>query len=141
MDLARTCTTRPCQFFDDPSAPWVTIKWYRAASDAKWFPTPHKWGHLAWYSFPWEATGVGEIYGTPERWSNGFTPPTSTGQSYYGPLQYFQAGCPFDPFLTVPRDTWGLAIACTGPSDNFVLLEDAYNPVVLTEDGGYVLLE
>lgn len=141
MDIARTATIRECQFFTDPTAPAVKIKWYRAAPDAKWFPVAHKWGHLAWYTHPWTATGVGEIYGTPEKWSNGFTPPTSTGQGFFGPVEFFKDGCPYDPTLNVMRDTWGLAVACTGPRDNFILLEPDYNPVMLMETGDYVLLE
>jgi hypothetical protein len=140
MDLARSASTRACRFFRD-SGVEATIKWYRAPAGAKVFPVAHKWNHLTWYSRPWEATGVGEVYDAPDKWANGFTPPTAVGDHYFGTLQDFQEGAAFNPFNVTPRDTWGLAVGCGGIADQFVLLEQAYNPVMLTEDGGYVLLE
>jgi hypothetical protein len=139
MDICRTCTDRDCSFFkDDPTV--ATIHWYRAPSGAKVFPVAHKINHLNWYSQPWFAGGVGENYGTPEKWNNGFTPPTSTGQNYFGPIEYFQNGAPFDSSVTIPRDTWGLAIGC-GTPDCYILEEPDYNPLILQEDGTGILKE
>jgi hypothetical protein len=139
MDIARTSTDRDCSFFrDNPTS--ATIHWYRAAPDALVFPGVHKINHLAWYSFPWQATGVGENYGTPEVWNNGFTPPTASGQHYYGPLEYFQDGAPFDSSVNIPRDTWGLAIAC-GTPDCYILEEPSYAPLILQEDGSGIFKE
>lgn len=112
MDVARTCTDRDCQFFRD-GGPVATIHWYRCAPDALNFPVAHKIPHLAWFTQPWTAEGVGEVYGSKETYNNGFTPPTSRGIDFYGPLEYFQLGAPFDPSVNVDRDPWGLATDCT----------------------------
>jgi len=134
MDVARTATDRDCTFFnDDPRV--GRIHWYRAPDDAKFFPTYHKWGHLCWYSYPWESSGVGEVYGTREQWNPGFTPPTVAGQHFCGPLEAFQEGCTFDPDVNVERDTWGVAKACADAPDCFILMEESYHPLILQEDG------
>ncbi len=140
MDIARTATTRACRFFFDNGTE-ATINWYRAPVGAKVFPGVHKWNHLAWYARPWEATGVGEVYGSKEKYSKGFTPPTATGQAFFGSLEDMQNGASFNPLSFTPRDTWGLALACHGIADNFILLEPDYNPVLLAENGDFIVLE
>jgi len=137
MDIGRFAYDTKVLFFRDSSVE-TTMHWYRAADDAKYFPQPHKWGSLLWYSRPWEATGVGEIYGEPRKFNNGFTPPTSRGQDYFGPLEFFQDGCPFDSGVNVPRDNWGLAKSCTDLADCFILVEGADQGVIEAEDGGYL---
>lgn len=112
MDLARTATIRDCKFFHDSDVT-VKVKWYVAPDNAKFFPEPHKVNHLAWYTEPWKSKGVGEVYASKEVWSNGLTPPNVTGQDFFGPVEYFRHGAPFDPSIHVDRDFWGLAVACT----------------------------
>lgn len=133
MDIGRTAYQRDSTFFTDDGRA-IPIKWYRAPDTAAFFPFAHKWGSLYWYSFPWTATGVGENYGSAVTYSNGFTPPTALGTGFFGPAEYFRDGCKFDSTVDVPRDTWGLAKACAVP-DCFILLEPAYNPIMLLEDG------
>lgn len=140
MDFARSSTKHDAIIFRDDSRP-ITIRWYNAPPGAKVFPTRHKWGHLSWYTSPWEATGVGEVYDSPDRWSNGFTPPTATGQSYFGALADFQEGPLFDGSVNVPRDDWGLAIACPGCCKDSILLETSLPYITMTEDGKCIALE
>lgn len=113
MDVARFATIRGARFFSD-SIIETKIKWYRAPDGAKFFPTVHKWGHLDWYSEPWKAQGVGEVFESPQKWFNGFTPAGVTGQHFHGTLEQFQDGCKFDPSSWTPRNTYGVALACTG---------------------------
>lgn len=140
MDLVRTCYDRPCAFFTD-SGQLVNVHWYRAPDGAKVFPVAHKINSLYWYSFPWLAEGVGEDRSGQATYNNGFTPPTAEGQNFYGPLEYFRNGAPFDGSVNVPRDTWGLAIACTSIPDCFILEEPPCNPLILQEDGSGILKE
>jgi hypothetical protein len=140
MDVGRFCYSTEAQFFrDDPRT--ATIRWYRAADDAEFFPTAHKWGQLSWYTEPWAATGVGEVYGAKRVWSNGFTPPTATGQGHFGALEDFQLGAAFDASSSTPRDPWGLADACGGGDPGLLLQEPAYKPLILQEDGSWILIE
>lgn len=112
MDIARTASDCVSKLFRD-SDQVNTVHWYRAPVGAKFFPHAHKVNHLSWYTEPWKANGVGEVYGGESTYNNGFTPPNVTGQDFYGPLEYFQRGAPFDPTHHTARDFWGLAIACT----------------------------
>jgi len=140
MDVGRFAYARPCQFFRDGGPP-ITIKWYRAAPGALDFPAAHKFDQLSWYNSPWSATGVGEIYGPSLKWQNGFTPPTASGVQYFGALEDFQQGAVYDPTNDTHRDPWGIADACGGGDPEVILLEPAYKPLMLTEDGGFFLLE
>jgi len=113
MDISRFATRHDAIFFRDSNIV-IPIKWYRAPEGAKFFPVPHKWGHLSWYSRPWEATGVGEIYGAADRWFNGATPPGVTGEHFHGTLEDYENGCKFDPDHLTPRTPFGLPTECTG---------------------------
>ena len=140
MDVARSCSKRDARFFFDDGRS-ITLRWYRAPSNAKTFPTQHKWGHLTWYTSPWMATGVGEVYDSPDRYFHGFTPPTACGDAFFGNLSDFQNGASFDPATNVNRDVWGIPVACGCQPDRFLLLEAAYKPLLLQEDGFAILLE
>lgn len=140
MDVVRTCSKRLCRFFYDDTRE-IQIKWYRSPVNAKCFPTAHKWGHLAWYSQPWLAEGVGEVYDAKEKWSNGFTPPSATGQRFFGLLTNFQNGASFDPAVDVQRDQWGLALDCPGCCKAVILLESDSGFIALTEDNNCIAVE
>jgi hypothetical protein len=113
-DIMRSAYTRKTEFFTGGERP-LTIRWYRAPPGAKPLPFPSSFMSLNWWNRPYEASGIGEIYTGPPRWSNGRTPPTARGIAPYGPAEYFANGQPYNPDgPVVPRDFWGLATACTG---------------------------
>lgn len=116
MDVLRTSYKKSANYFLDSNID-ATIVWYKAPLGAKIFPGPHKWGSLFWYKFPWEASGVGENYDSGYTYSKGATPPTAFGRHYFGPLEYFREGCPYDPTNVTVRDAYGLAVACAQPDD------------------------
>ena len=140
MDFSRRGSRREAIFFQDNPIPFE-ITWYRANPAAKVFPGAHKLTHLEWYSRPWEATGVGEVYGSPDRYYIGYTPPTACGDHYFGALKDFQNGATFDPLINVARDVWGIPLVCGCMPDQFVLGERSYSPALELENGGYLLLE
>ena len=140
MDVVRNGYSRPACFFRDDTRQ-ATIQWYHAPPGAKCFPTPHKWGSIFWYKFPWEADGVGEVYGSPYKYSQGETPPTVDGQQFCGRLEDFQNGCKFDPDINVVRDVFGVAECCAKPDPGYVYLKEPLTGFWVTEDGSFVSLE
>lgn len=113
-DVVRSCYTRQCEFYQQ-GGPVGKILWYRAPHGALPLPIESSFMSLNWSTYPFEYTGVGEVYTGPPKWSNGRTPPTAHGISYFGDPNYFLAGQPWDPSgPSVPRDPWGLAAACSG---------------------------
>jgi len=113
-DFVRSCYTRQCNFFTGGGNP-LTIRWYRCPPGAKPLPFPSSFMSLNWNPRPYEMTGIGEIWTGPPKWSNGRTPPTARGQSPFGPPVFFADGQPWNPDgPVIPRDPWGLAVACTG---------------------------
>lgn len=139
MDVVRTAYERDCKFFraNDTVIP---VRWYRAPETAKFFPVAHKINSLAWYSSPWDAEGVGEVYAAISKWKSGFTPPTALGQDFCGPLEYFRQGCEFNPFNDTPRDQWGVAIECGAGDPNVLLQADLDHTLVLQADGSWIEL-
>lgn len=113
-DVVRSCYTRQCNFYT-AGGPTGRIIWYRAPQGALPLPIESSFMSLNWSMYPFEFTGVGEVYTGPPKWSNGRTPPTATGKSYFGDPNYFLAGQPWNPNgPIVPRDPWGLAVQCSG---------------------------
>lgn len=141
MDLARAGAKRDAQFFTDASQQNVTIRWYQCPPNAKVFPTQHKWGKLDWYTQPWAADGVGEVYDAKQSYSPRETPEGVTGQSYFGPLEYFQNGVTYDPEVNTPRRDDGIAEGCVDCEGNFIAIESGECAFVLEEDAARILLE
>lgn len=140
MDFGRFGYDRGCSFFRDDDTE-IPIHWYVAPEGAEVFPDTHKFSQLGWYSFPWEAQGVGENYDASIIRSRPITPPSAKGKSYFGDLADFQNGCTFDPDRNVQRDIWGLATACCPDCEPILLLEGENKPPLLQEDLGTILLE
>jgi len=140
MDFSRVSTLRDCRFFRDDSTV-ATIKWYRAPEGALCFPTHHKFSKLNWYTAPWDASGVGEVFNTPETYFSGATPPGVNGQNFYGALEDFQNGATFNAGVDTPRTGFGLAIACPGCVGNWVAMESGGCSAVLQEDGSTITRE
>jgi len=142
MDVARYSTDHEAVFFRD-GGPTAILHWFPAPPGAKVFPGPHKWGQLAWYSKPWLATGVGEIYGAPSTYNGGVTPPGVTGQDYCGEIEDFQLGPKYDPNSNTPRNQWGVAECCPlGPTESYILQEPSSDPLIVREDDtGFLLTE
>lgn len=141
MDVARFPYDHECVMFRD-GGPQVTLHWYPAPPNAKVFPASHKFNCLNWYSRPWLADGVGEIYGPRDKYNGGVTPPTVDGQDYCGTLDDFQQGPAFNPLVNVPRDVWGVATCCSdGEPINYILEEPSSHPVILLEDGTGAILK
>ncbi len=139
MDFLRTCYRRPATIFSNDDTP-IMIRWYRAPVGAKCFPQPHKYLSLDWSSAPWAALGVGENFDGKKAYANGFTPPSAAGENYFGSLLDFEQGPAFDSATNVPRDSWGLAVAC-GSCVSVVLMEQSGDYPILMETDGYVLTE
>jgi len=137
MDVARINFLRDCRFFRD-SDTIAKIKWYRAPEGARAFPTQHKFSHLNWYTAPWEAEGVGEVYSAAETYFNGATPPGVNGQDYFGALEDFQRGATFDAGLDVNRTAFGVAVDCPGCAGNWIAMESGGCSAVLQEDSSKI---
>lgn len=141
MDFGRFPYDTKCRFFaNEPRE--TDIKWYAAATTAKCFPVPHKFGQLRWVSEPWLAEGVGEVYGSPDRFNGATAPPGLVGDHYFGPVEGFQQGLNYDPEVITPRNNFGLALGCL-PADMaaVMLMEEFGEPPVLMEDQSFILLE
>jgi len=120
----------------------VTLHWYPPPRDAKVFPTQHKFTHVNWYSRPWLATGVGEVYGKRDTFNSAVTPPGPSGQHFYGLLSDFQNGCRFDPGVNTIRSDWGVAVDCAeAEASGFLLQEGSNLPLLLQENGAGILIE
>lgn len=140
MDVARVATLRDCRFFRDDSTV-AKIKWYRAPEGALCFPTHHKFSKLNWYTAPWDASGVGEVFGAPETYFSGATPPGVNGQNFFGALEDFQRGATFNPDVDVARTGFGVAVACPGCAGNAIAMESGGCAFVLDEAGERILRE
>lgn len=72
----------------------VTIRWYRAADDAKTYLEPHAFGSTVWDD-PSEIanTGPGEVAGSIMGWSPSVPPPPA-GLSTPTPADYLLFGAP-----------------------------------------------
>jgi len=140
MDVIRTASIRDCQFFRDSDIT-TPIKWYRAPAGALTFPATHRFGHLSWYSEPWKATGVGEVYASADRYFKGDTPAGVKGQTYFGLLSDFQQGATYDSSLDVPRTDFGLALACPSCLGDQIAMESGGCDAVLAEDAAAIELE
>lgn len=140
MDVVRTCYVRDCQFFRDADFP-IPVKWYRCPEGAKPFPFAHKVNSLYWYSEPWNATGVGEVFESAVSYANGFTPPSVTGQAFCGEIEDFTMGPIFNPLNDTPRDEWGVALCCNTASPSILLREEPGPSAILQEDGTYIFIE
>jgi len=140
MDFGRSGSLRDCQFFrDSPVA--SPIKWYRAPAGAKPFPSVHRFSRLSWYTEPWQAEGVGEVYLARETWNPGDTPAGVTGQSYFGTLEDFQQGAVYDPAAAIARTPFGLAVACPSCLLDVIAMEEGGCSAVLQEDATEIDLE
>lgn len=68
-----------------------------------------------WQPKPVPTYALGEVHPDWYKWSNGRTPPTARGLHWFGPPEFFARGQPWNPDAPpVPRDPFGLAVACTG---------------------------
>ncbi len=142
MDIARFPADHPCRFFRDSDLE-ATLHWYPAPEGAQVFPSYHCFGVLSQQQRQWEAEGIGEVYGFPNRYNGGVIPPTAKGQMFFGTLNNFRKGCVFDPDVNVLRDDWGLAIECTGgEAEGFILQEPDSDPLITLEDeSGFAMIE
>lgn len=94
--------------------PPVTISWYRAPPGARHFPHAHIFNPLGWEHEPWTLGVPGEVYGATVRYSKGQTPPSATGQRFFGNPEDFVKGAVYSPLLPIqPRDPFGLVAACS----------------------------
>lgn len=116
VDFARVTFTRPFRFFRDSDTE-VTVKWYRAAPDAKVLP------HASIYSLDlfrednYQQRPVGEVIADKPVWIDPRDrPPNALGQHLCDtPLDWWTQGQPVQPGREpLARDGWGIPLCCTG---------------------------
>jgi len=90
MDWLRSCYTAPCRFDAEGDAT-ATIRWYKAAPDAKGFPGKHAFASSVWQDdHGLKFSGPGELR-DDHKWSrNGKKP--CPGQEWQGQLEWYATG-------------------------------------------------
>lgn len=108
MDFARSCQRRRMKF--SVGGFHATATWFFCHPDAKPFPYEHTFSLGNWDIVHPTPTTLGDDATQKRVWYNGRRLNRSTGQTFAGPLEFFQHGCPGPG--AIPRAFDGTPIEC-----------------------------
>lgn len=110
MDVLRSCSRQKIRFVAGDLAAEEVATWYFAAPTAKAFPEPHAFSSPVWDTIHPMTTAIGFNANASRSYYNGKRTNSSKGQSYAGPLRFFQEGC--DEPANLARAMNGTPLQC-----------------------------
>lgn len=113
MDLLHSCYRQKISFLKGFPASQAIATWYFCSPNAHAFPEPHSFGSPTWDTDHPTITTLGFDATSSRTYTNGRRTNSSNGQSYAGPLIYFQEGAPARALL--PRISNGTPVECVPP--------------------------